>query len=235
MVELRGLRGPGAAGFEFLVATFRAGTACSDVVRPQDFSVIDSLPKTPSISISMSLSSNVVHRSKSPPTTLRVVIMNESDRAITIRSFGDQNFISPSDPFENTPNHHRLTSAKPPPSIRNSSITKTCTGEEFVTQPKHTCSLTGGSRGISRGGLTMLEPDVPLTHEFVLLENTQAIVTAMGDDDEFCLRLRPSGAWWYGGTLDDIFGYQKSIKALPGPCLPLILQSDDELRFRLED
>lgn len=201
----------------------------------RDFAVVNSLPKPPSISISMSLSSNIVHRSRSPPTTLRVVITNESNRAITLRSSGDQSFLSPSIGAEYTPNYHRITSTKPSPSISNFSITKISTGEEFVAKPTHTCSLTVGSGGRSRRGLTMLEPDVPLTHEFVLLENANAFVKAMGDDDEFRLRLRPSGAWWFAGTLDDLFGAQDTIKALSGPCLPLILQSDDELQFRLEN
>ena len=201
----------------------------------RDFSVVNSLPKPPSISISMSLSSNIVHRSKSPPTTLRVVITNKGNRTITLRSSGDQSFLCPSNGAENTPNHHRITSTKPPPSIDNFSITKVSTNEEFIAKPVHTCSLTVGSGGRSRRGLTMLEPGVPLTQEFVLLENAGAIIKAMGNDDEFCLRLRPLGVWWFAGTLGDIFGDQETIRKMPGPCLPLILQSDYELQFRLED
>jgi len=201
----------------------------------RDFSVVNSLPKPPGISISMSLSSNIVHRSKSPPTTLRVIITNEDDRAITLRSSGDQSFLHLSNRAENIPNGHRITSTKPSPSLSNFSIAKISTSEEFVTKPTHTCSLTVGSGGRSRRGLTTLEPYVPVTHEFVLLKNADAIVKAMGDDDEFRLRLRPLGVWWFAGTLDDVFGDQEIIKKLPGPCLPLILQSDDELQFRLED
>ena len=201
----------------------------------RDFSVVNSLPKPPSISISMSLSSNIVHRSKSPPTTLRAVITNKGNRTITLRSSGDQSFLGPSNGAENTPNHHRITSTKPPPSIDNFSITKVSTNEEFIRKPIHTCSVTVGSGGRSRRGLTMLEPGVPLTQEFVLLENAGAIIKAMGNDDEFRLRLRPLGVWWFAGTLDDMFGDQKTIMRMPGPCLPLILQSDDESQFRLED
>ena len=69
----------------------------------------------------------------------------------------------------------------------------------------------------------------------MLFEKADAIIKRMGNDDEFRLRLRPLGVWWVAGTLDDIFGGQKTIKEMPGPCLPLILQSDDELQFRLED
>ena len=174
-----------------------------------------------------------MHRSKSPLTTLRVVITNEGNRTITLRSSGDQVIYGPFN--ENPPNHHRITSTKPSPSIRNFSITKISTDEEFVAKPTHACSLTVGSGGTSRRGLITLEPDVPLTHEFVLLENTEAIIQRMGDDDEFHLRLRPLGVWWFAGTLDDIFGDQRTIKIMPGPCLPLVLQSDDELQFRLED
>ena len=201
----------------------------------RDFSVVNSLPKPPRISISMSLSSNIVHRSRSPPTTLRIVITNEGDRAITLRSSGDQNFLHPSNGAENIPNHHRITSTKPSPSIRNFSIIKISTSEDFVAKPRHTCSLTVGSGGRSRRGLTTLEPDVPLSQEFALLENAEAIVKSMGDDDDFRLRLRPLGVWWFAGTLDDIFGDQEIIKKMPGPCLPLILQSDNKLQFRLED
>lgn len=76
---------------------------------------------------------------------------------------------------------------------------------------------------------------MPLVNEFILLERADAIIEAMGDDDEFRLRLRPLGVWWSAGTVDSVFGDRETIKILPGPCLPLILQSDDELRFRLED
>ena len=201
----------------------------------RDFSVVKFLLKPPNISIAMSLSSNIVHRSKSPSTTLCVVITNEGDRAITLRSSGDQSFICPSNGAENISNGHRITSTKPPPSISNFSITKISTGEEYIRKPTHTCSLTIGSGGRSRRGLTTLEPGVPLTHEFVLLKNAEAVVKRMGDDDEFRLRLRPLGVWWFAGTLGDIFGDQETVHRLPGPCLPLILQSDDELQFRLED
>ena len=201
----------------------------------RDFSVVKSLLKPPNISIAMSLSSNIVHRSKSPSTTLCVVITNEGDRAITLRSSGDQSYICPYNGADNISNDHRITSTKPPPSISNFSITKISTREEFIRKPTHTCSLTIGSGGWSRRGLTTLEPCLCLTHEFVLLKNAEAVVKAMGDDDEFRLRLRPLGVWWFAGTLGDIFGDQETVQRLPGPCLPLILQSDDELQFRLED
>ena len=201
----------------------------------RDFAVKNSLPKPPSVSISMSLSSNIVRRSKSSPMKLRVVIINESSHAITLRTSGDQSFVCPTDGANDTPNHRRIASINPPPSISNFSITKISTGEEFVAQPKHTCSLTIGSGGISRRGLITLEPDLPLAHEFVLFENADAIVKTTGNNEVFHVRLRPLGVWWFAGALDDIFGDQKTVKISPGPCLPLILQSDDELRFRLED
>ena len=76
---------------------------------------------------------------------------------------------------------------------------------------------------------------MPLTQEFMLFERPYAFLERMGNDDEFRLRLRPLGVWWCAGTLDEIFDGQPTIKKMPGPCLPLILQSDDELQFRLED
>ena len=95
--------------------------------------------------------------------------------------------------------------------------------------------LTAGSARKSRRGLTTLEPNVPLVYDFVLLENAAATIKAMGEDSDFILKLRPLGVWWVAGCLDDIFGDQETLAKLPGPCLPLILQSDDELCFRLED
>ena len=202
----------------------------------RDFSVVNSLPKPPTISIRMSLSSNIVHRSRSPPTTLRAVITNEGNRTITLRSSGDQVFIGPSNGVEYPPNNHRITSAKPrTPSIDNFSITKISTGEDFSPEPKHTCSVTAGSGGKSRRGLTTLEPGVPLTQELVLFDTAYAFLKRMGNDDDFRLRLRPLGVWWSAGTIDENFSGQPTIKKMPGPCLPLILQSDDELQFRLQD
>lgn len=55
----------------------------------------------------------------------------------------------------------------------------------------------------------------------------------MGDDDEFRLRLRPLGVWWFAGTLSEIFGDRETVQRMPGPCLHLVLQSDDELQSRL--
>lgn len=198
----------------------------------RDFSVVTSLPKPGPVSIALSLSSDTVHRSKTPPTTVRVAVTNKGTRPITLRSSGDQSFIQPSIRAYDTPNMHRIASTTP--YIGNFSITKISTDEEFIAEPRHTCSLTVGSAGKTRRGLITLEPDAPLEYEFVLLERADAIVKAMGDDDDFRLRLRSLGVWWFPGTIDDIFGDRETVRRLPGPCLPLILQSDDELRFRLE-
>ena len=204
----------------------------------RDFKVVKPLPKPPSISVSMSLSSNILHRSKSPPTTIRLAIVNQGDSAITVRSSRDQGYLNPQVGAENPPNIPRITSIEPSPSLGNFSITKTSTGKEFITEPKHPGIAAFGSIERSKGCFTTLEPNVPIIREFVLFERADAIIEAMGnnDDDEFCLRLRPMGAWWSNGTLEEIFGDQERIQRLPGgPCLPVILQSDDELQFHLED
>lgn len=116
----------------------------------RDLSVVTPLPRPPSISVSMSLSSDVLHRSKSPPTTIRVAITNHSDHAITIQSSGDQSFLSPQVGAESPPSMHRITSINPSPSLSNFSITKFTSSEEFVAEPKHRCSLTVGSWGRSK-------------------------------------------------------------------------------------
>ena len=195
----------------------------------KSFSVVNSLPQPPDISIFLSLASSIVHRSEFASMTLRVVVTSKDNRTITLRSSGDQVYIQSLEETLDIPNHRRFTS------LRNFSITKISTGKESVAGPKHICSLTSGSAGHSRRGLITLEPGVPLTYEFALLQDATAVVKAMGeDDDDFCLRLRPSAVWWCEGSIDEIFDGQPTVKKLPGPCLPLILRSDDELRFRLE-
>lgn len=203
----------------------------------EDFLVVESLPKPPSVSISMSLSSNVLHRSGSPRTVVRVTVTNKTKSPVTIRSTGDQHFIGPFHGSPSDSNSHRITSIEPSPSLSNLSIVKCSTGEDFSPQPRHTCSLTVGRfGGYSRRGLMTLEPDVPLLHEFALLGRANAIVRNMGDDDEFVVKLRPLGVWWFPGTLDEIFDGEKTIQRMPGgPRLPLILHCEDQLRFRLED
>ena len=105
----------------------------------------------------------------------------------------------------------------------------------MVAEPTSTCSLTVGSGAYSRKGLTTLEPDKPLVVEFMLFDNVHVLVKAMVDGGKFRLRLRPSDVWWFPGTLDDIFGDQQTVKAMPGPCLPLNLGSNDDIDFSIEN
>lgn len=83
-----------------------------------------------------------------------------------------------------------------------------------------------------------LEPNVPLVNEFVLFENAWACKSlATSETKAFRMKLRPLGVRWCEGSLDDIFGDAETVKVkgLPGPCLPLMLESDHEVYFRLEE
>lgn len=136
----------------------------------RDFLVIDSLPKPPRISITMSLtssSSDVVHKSKPSPLIIRATITNHGDRTITVQSERDQNFISVYDLKQGAaaaygiPNHRRITATKKgsPQSVANFSIVETApktgtgletgTGTDLIGKPRFTCSLpaSGGSQG----------------------------------------------------------------------------------------
>lgn len=163
----------------------------------RDFLAVKNLPQPPCISISMSLSSNIIHRSRPSPLALCVTITNKEKHPITLRSTGDQSFIHQingyENGFENTPNHNRITSIYPPPSRSNFSLTRVSTGGEFFPEPGFTCSLKVGTGEYSRDGLTTLEPNVPLVNEFVLLEDPIAFTEKKGGGAEFRLRLRQLG------------------------------------------
>ena len=111
--------------------------------------LVESLPKPPRISVSMSLSTNLVHRSNKgrPPTRLRFYINSESERPVTVRSNGDQAFInSVKEGRLGTPSHHRITSIKPCPSLTNYSIISCTNTRDLVSAPAQTCSLVVGRR-----------------------------------------------------------------------------------------
>ena len=173
------------------------------------FQVVERLPKPPRAQISLSQSSNVVHCSEPFQTTVRAVITNLEQSAITVRSSGDQVFICANDDPSGPPDHNRTVSIRPTPSIQNFSIIRNSAGEEISPEPKHICSLTLGGSVYSRRGLTTLKPGTPLVNEFVLFENASAIMKKTDDGEEVVVRLRPLGVCWCTGTLDEIFGDQK--------------------------
>ena len=205
----------------------------------RDFRVVESLPKPPKVSISLSLTSaEVIHRSNPHPLALRATIINTGNSAITVQSTRDQIYISDNDdPRSNIPNHRRITSTEQAPSVQSFSIIENATGNDLMNPAEHSCSLRVGSgEGTSRKGLTVLEPNVPLVNDFVLMENPWRYVRlANSETKDFTLKLRTQGVRWFAGTVDDVFGAKKVVKDLPGPCLPLMLECDDEVHFRMEE
>ena len=202
----------------------------------RDFCVVQSLPKPPPVSVTMSLSMSIVYRSGFPPVKVCLSIANNGDRPITVSSSGDQPYITAEARSSPVPNHRRITSIFPPPALKNFSIIKRQTGVDYSPVQSSTCTLTSGSGGWSRHGLTTLNPGEPLINEFDFLVGANAIRSSMGGNDDFTLKLRPTGVWWHYGTLDDIFGDKTALKTRPGgPTPPLMLESQDELDFRFEE
>lgn len=206
----------------------------------KSFLVVDFLLRPPLVTVSIT-ASPVIYRSatagNSPPT-IRFTITNQSDRAVTVKSSGDQSFISPFLPVDGPPNHGRITSTSPPPDVSNFSLIRLSTGEEFIREPQHTCSLNSGGGGWSRRGLTTLYPKKPLVNGVDIKPYLLTKLTAenVADGESFRLRLRKMGMWWHYGTVDEIFQGERTLPKWPGgPTLPLVLGSEDEVVLKVED
>ncbi|KAK4983214.1 hypothetical protein LTR50_007360 [Elasticomyces elasticus] len=207
----------------------------------KEFLVVESLPRPPPVSISFSLSPRVVHRSGNPSTILRLEITNRGSRPITVKSSGDQPYMSSMVPYAPPTNHTHITSTTKPITIENFSIFKasaTHPGDDLMHSSSHCTMPVGPDSGWSRRGFTVLEPGVPLMHEEPFLPDAVAIKNKMVEagGGEFRPRLRSLGVWWCYGTIDELFMGGQTLKRWPGqPTPPLMLESDDEVILSFEE
>lgn len=197
-----------------------------------NFLAVSSLASPPSISVSLSLSSSVVRRAEDSPPTLRMEVTNSGNKPITLKTAGQQPHIRPDtslpEPFP------WRSIAAPSPSLENFCIRRVPSGEDCI-HPRVVNVSYIGREGWKRQGFTTLAPNEPLIREIPFLENASGVVNRMGDDGEFCIKLRGAELWWCYGTVEEIFGDKNDIRVLPNfRTLPIIPHGENELTFRLE-
>ena len=194
----------------------------------RDFTVIEALPVPPSVNISFDLSHPVIYRSGDPAPTLKISITNTADQPVTMISFGSQPHTST---HAQPNNHARVISTSADISLDNFSITHVASGKEML-QESYLCVLQNGWQ---RRQFTTLEPGVPLVQEMEFLRNATALRARM-EHGEYKLKLRAREVWWHRGTKEEILENKLGTKRLPGgPKPPLVLASEDEVIFRLEE
>lgn len=195
----------------------------------RDFSVVESLPVPPFLYISLALSPPVIYRSGDPAPILTISITNTAEQPVTMISFGSQPHLSPTHAHPN--NHTRVISTSAHISLENFSMTHLASGKEIL-QESYMCILQSGWQ---RRQFTTLEPGVPLVQEIEFLKDAAAIRARM-ELGEYKLKLRARNVWWHRGTLEEVLQGKLGTKKLPGgPKPPLVLASEDEATFRLEE
>lgn len=194
----------------------------------RDFTVIESLPVPPSVYISLDLSHPVIYRSGDPAPTLRISVTNTADQPVTMMSFGSQPHMST---HAQPNNHARVISTSADISLDNFSITHVASGKEILRE-SYLCVLQNGWQCRQ---FTTLEPGVPLVQEIEFLKTASAIRARM-ERGEYKLKLRAREVWWHWGTKEEVLENKLGTKMLPGgPKPPLMLASEDEVIFRLEE
>jgi hypothetical protein len=114
------------------------------------FHTVSSIRTPPPISITLSLSSPEISYS-GPSPAIRVSIINFSPKTITVKSSGEQPYIST---VNVNPRDPRITCPKAFPSLKNFLVTSP-TGATILDIPE---CLSAGPRGLSRAYFTTLEP-----------------------------------------------------------------------------
>lgn len=195
----------------------------------RDFTVVESLPVPPSVRISLDLSHPVIYRLGDPLPMLKISITNTAHQPVTMISFGSQPHVSSTHAKSNS--HANVISTSAKIALTNFSITHIASQKEMVPE-SHLCVL---QNGWERRQFTTLEPGVPLVQEIEFLKNATAVRARMVHG-EYKLKLRARGVWWHWGTKDAILEGKPGTKKLPGgPKPPLVLTSEDEVTFCLEE
>jgi hypothetical protein len=200
------------------------------------FHAVSSIRSPPRIDIKLSLDPPIVSEN-GPLPTLRTTITNLGSKAITIKSSGEQFYVS----TQNVNPHDALISSiSSYPQVQNFVITSATS--PFSTISDIPGSASAGSRACPRRCFTTLEPGVPLVLEGSFWEYGW-LRKKMTDDGSglFRMKLKRREAWWREGTVDELFEERKKEELnwkdfwrdlWKDACLPVVLECEDEIKFR---
>ena len=178
--------------------------------------------------------------------TLQITVTNPSPTTtISLQTRGHQRFLGPWGPFQPEsddgfyPGRRPTILAPPPQATANFLITDLATGAVVRDAPKP--GACGGARAGKRPDLrpkvedlVVLEPGVVHSREIEL----GVLVHGLGDG-RYVVRLKPKGCWWCFGEVgeSDADDGGKVPRRVYGARhqTPVVLRSDDEVEFTLQD
>jgi hypothetical protein len=195
------------------------------------FRAVPSIGTPPPILISISLSTSTVPYC-GPPPKIRISIINQGSKTVTVKSSGEQPYIST---INVNPRDPRITCPKSFPWLNNFMITNS-RGNTVMDISDCPSAMP---LGLSKTNFTTLDPGRPLVMEAEFLIQSWIREELKKDGSgEFSLRLKRREAWCCEGSVDELFGEKEKLKWMElwrYACLPIVLESEDEVVFELVD
>lgn len=207
-----------------------------------DFLTVSSLPIPPAVTVSLSarLFDLVQGSQEFSPCTIRLEVTNRGTQPISVKSNGDQPYISCWDPHNpgGPSNRDRITSTSTTLSVQSFKLCKAGSKEDFMHNGNSSVgTMAVGSNGEwSRNQFTTLDPGIPLVQKMPFTPFSSTIKERIREHKMLVLTLRSEDVWWCFGTIDELFGDDKTVlkKCQQQPTVPLTLASDDRIILLLE-
>jgi hypothetical protein len=172
-------------------------------------------------------------------TLLQITVTNTGSDVISMQTRGQQNFLGPWGPFQPESDDGlnpggRPCILNPVSGTSNLQVVDVATGSIVRDAPKaRLCGLRSGRPDLrpKLDDLVVLKPGVRHSRDISL----DALVQNL-DNGRYVLRLIPKGCSWYSGEVEsDPSDDGKVFKRYTRGRTPVVLQSDDEVKFDMRD
>ena len=226
----------------------RAIEHCSLVSNPHGgfavFTVVRNLIWPPTVETRMRLLSPQVCGDPSSDhidrPLLQVTVTNTGSEIISMQTRGQQRFLSPWGPFQPESDDglnagRRPCILDPSSTTANLQLVDATTGSIIRDSAKPgVCGLTSG-RPDPRphvDQLVILRPDVAISREIELDRWVRGL-----DKGKYLIRLTPKGCWWHFGDVKSESDHDGKVskRCIIAKQTPVVLESDDEVKFELID
>jgi hypothetical protein len=207
------------------------------------FRVIENLVWPPTVETRMHLIDSPTNDSADGEnldrTLLQVTVTNTGSDVISMQTRGQQNFLGPWGPFQPESDDGlnpggRPCILSPVSGTSNLQVVDVATGSIVRDAPKaRLCGLRSGRPDLrpKLDDLVVLKPGVRHSRDISL----DALVQNL-DNGRYVLRLIPKGCSWYSGEVESDPGDDgKVFKRYTRGRTPVVLQSDDEVKFDMRD
>ena len=159
---------------------------------------------------------------------------------ISVQTRGQQRFLGPWGPFQPESDDGLNADRRPcildPSSVTaNLQIVDVTTGSVVRDPPKSgVCGLTSGRPDLrpTVDQLVVLRPGVAFSREIQLDQCVRGL-----DNGRYLIRLLPKGCWWHFGDVKSEPDHDGKVskRCVIAKQTPVVLESDDEVRFELID